>query len=82
MTKEELREVMEEVLNHRRTIDDDRHDAHHRFIESELLRRERREAAWEKFRMSFIGGMALLLIGALTWVGQLVIDALKRGSHP
>jgi hypothetical protein len=82
ITKEELIEVLDQALNSRRTVDDELHRRHHEYIELELERRENRKRAWEKFRNSFIGGLAVAALGFLGWIGTLIIEWLRSGSNP
>lgn len=82
MNKEELTEAMREVLHEHRQIDDERHALHHEFLEMEIEKRERRKALFLRFKNSFVGGLALAILGFLGWIGKLVIDALTSGHHP
>ncbi len=76
--KAELTEILREVLHEQRAIDDDKHELHHEFIEMELQRREARKKLWERFKLSFVGGVALAILAGLGWVGQLVLGAIKH----
>lgn len=82
LTKRDLKEALDDALNARRTVDDDLHRRHHEYIEMELERKEAREANWAKFKNSFIGGLALAILGFLGWIGSLVIEAVRSGSNP
>jgi hypothetical protein len=79
LTKRDLVEALDEVLNTRRTVDEDLHRRHHEYIEMELEKREQRKANWAKFRSSFIGGMALAVITGLGWIGTLILTWVR---HP
>ena len=80
MDKLQLKEALHEVLQEHRSVDEDQHKLHHDFLEGEIQRREERHAMWLKFQSSFIGGLALAILGALSWVGHLVLEAFRSGG--
>ena len=80
VSKKELIEALDEVLNKKRVIDDDTHKLHHQFIEMELEKRENRKLLIDKFRLSFVGGVALALLGFLVWAGKEFINFFLHGN--
>lgn len=79
ITKKDLSDALDEVLNKKRIIDDDTHKIHHQFIALEIERRENNKKLWMKFKMSLIGGIALGVLGFLGWVGKVVLDLVTQG---
>lgn len=77
MTNKELIDALDEVLNKKRSIDDETHTSHHHFIQSEVERRERRHKLWLKFETSIVAGLATGLIAVILWIGSVVIAQLK-----
>ena len=82
ITKKDLTEALDEVLNKKRVIDDDTHKLHHQFIAMEIERRETNKKLWLKFKMSLIGGVALSVLGFLGWIGSLLVETFRSGNHP
>lgn len=81
LTKEDLLEVLREVLGSHKLPDDMTHEKHHDFIKMEIERRKRNKERWEKFQSSFIGGLAMGILAMLGWLGTLVINWIRHGSH-
>jgi len=73
LTKEDLQNVLREALDERNAIGGDQHHNDHEFIQMLKDREERRFKRVEKFKMSFIGGIALSMLGGLIWVGKWAI---------
>ena len=82
INKEDLIDALREVLHEEREIEDDTHQLHHEFIEMELQRRESRKKLWERFKLSFVGGVALAVLGGLGWIGALILNAWRDSGHP
>ena len=80
LTKLEIKQAIHEVLEEHRSLDEEQHSLHHAYIEAELRRREERHVMWLKFKSSFIGGLALGILGALGWLGTLILEALRNGG--
>lgn len=62
-------------------------DTHRAFVEILILREETRRQRIEKFKLSFIGTVAVAAVGLLIWIGQLVlanwhllVDAAKHAK--
>jgi len=72
--KQELTEVLSEVLDKHSKIDQEVHTDHHEFIEMLQKREKRRIELWQKFKLSAVGTIATALVGALIWIGKLVLD--------
>jgi len=81
LTKIDLIEALDEALNQRRNVNDELHLRHHEYIEMELKRREGREELWKRFRSSLVGGLAVTTIAGLGWVGTLIIESVRTGTH-
>jgi len=82
ITKKDLSDALDEVLNKKRVIDDDTHKLHHQFIAMQIEKQERRDELFRKFQASFVGGVALGLLGFLGWIGKYVLDLFQTGQHP
>lgn len=80
--EETLERILRHVLHEKRQVDEETHSSHHRYIDILIEKEERRKEAWRKFKLSFIGGLALALLGALSWVGTLVIESFRHGPPP
>ena len=80
MNKDELTEVLKEVLHEHKV--GTYPETHRKFVDMEIQRRESRKELWRRFKLSFVGGLALAVLGSLVWIGELVIEALKHGNHP
>lgn len=80
--RDQLKEVLTEVLQSGRSIDDKTHKTHHKFVEDLIIRAEKREKKRQKFELSFIGAMAVSFAGFMVWIGMLVLDALSQVNHP
>lgn len=80
--EKQLEAILCRVLNSRKKIDDELHDKHHKFIDLLIEREERRREGWRKFKLSFIGGIALATVSGLIWLGALVIEFLRGGPPP
>lgn len=72
--EDELEVILHRVLNERRKLDDETHNTHHEFIKLQMLRWERRQQLWQKFKLSFIGAVAVALVSGLMWIGKAIID--------
>ena len=68
-----MTEVMHKVLDDR-GIPAKVHHEHHDFVEYLITKQRRKEAFIKKFQMSLIGTAATALVGALIWVGKIVVD--------
>jgi len=74
-SREELREVIEEALEKHKD------DPHHAYVQLLIDRRKKRMEMSQKFAQSFIGGLALGLLGFLGWLGLLIIEWVRTGVH-
>ena len=70
LTQEQLDQFIARVQPH------PNHDKHHDFVQMLIDDRARRAALWQKFQTSLVGGVALAVLGALGWAGNLVLQAL------
>lgn len=78
LTPKVFKEILTEVLHEKRVVDDDTHKIHHEYIQMRLEDRERRQKLWMKFKLSFVGGLALAVLGFLIWIGELIF---RTGHH-
>jgi hypothetical protein len=78
MDPNQFEEVLTKVLNQNRAISEERHKLDHDFTTVLRERYKKREAMWEKFRLSLIGGIAMMLLGGLTWIGKAVWDMVHK----
>jgi len=84
LTKEDMQDIIEAVMNRGRTIDNETHAAHHKYIEMELERHKNKKAMWMKFKMSMVGTIATAIVGWTVWVGTQIWDVFHSsgGNHP
>ena len=80
MDKRDITAAVIEALNEHRSIDAQTHHEHHAFIEMMMGRESRRVARSEKFKTSFIGAIAVAMVGALGWLGTLLLEAVRHGK--
>ena len=85
MTPDEFKEMLWEALNEKRSILDQEHAELHKILKEILPclkdfldERRKRKQMWDKFRLSFIGGLALAFITVLTWLGSIVVEHIMR----
>lgn len=78
ISKEELKEILSEVLHENRKITDNLHQEDHDFVQ--ILKEERRirHERWEKFEKSLIGGAAIAFLGFLGWIGTIILEHLPH----
>lgn len=72
LTKEDMQDVMREVLLERNAVGGEQHHNDHEFIQLLKEREERRVARIEKFKLSMIGTMATAITGAMIWLGTVI----------
>ena len=80
MDKHDITAAVIEALNEHRSIDAQTHHEHHAFIEMMMGRESRRVARSEKFKTSFIGAIAVSMVGALGWLGTLLLESVRHGK--
>jgi hypothetical protein len=85
MTPEGIAEAVIAGLRADREIDRsmsaELHASHHEFLRILIEREARRVDRRRKFETSFIGSIVIAIIGALGWLGMLVIEGLKHYLH-
>lgn len=77
METEKLKEVLLEVLNENRSVDNKIHERHHRIMDVWIQREERRQERWEKIKVQVYGWG---IIGMLGTVGTAVYHFFMKGS--
>lgn len=80
LTKEDMQEVMREALDERNAIGGEQHHNDHEFLQILIEREERRVQRVEKFKLSFIGGIALSILGGLIWIGKWAVAHIHWGG--
>lgn len=75
MEKRDIIAAVSEALKQHRSIDAETHQEHHAFIGMMMEREARRVVRSEKFKTSFIGAIAVSMVGALGWIGKLIIES-------
>lgn len=80
ITKEDLQDIIRETFEEKNTIGGETHHNDHEFIQLLKDRERKREARVEKFKMSFIGGIAMAILGGLIWIGQWALAHVHWGS--
>ncbi len=82
VNSDDIKAALLEVLQENRSIDNDTHATHHDFVANQIQKLENRAKMVEKFKLSFIGTMAVGFASLMVWIGKLIVDALSRGNHP
>lgn len=74
LTDKQLEATLEKILNSRRSVDEKMHADHHAFLMAYIEHWETRQKVWQRFKLSFVGGIAMAIVAGLIWVGKLVIE--------
>lgn len=74
INEKQLEEILEKVLNSKRSIDDKTHAEHHEFQTAFMKRWEAKQKMWQRFKQSFIGGIAMAVVAGLGWIGKLILE--------
>lgn len=81
LTKKDVRELAtllhNELAARQPSLDPDRHEDHHRWIELQVQACERRKAWRDKLSNSVVGGVILMAISGLAWVGFQAIRLVR-----
>ena len=85
MPDQDFKKILDEWAKERRSVDESTHKLHHKFldeggmdfVETMIIKAEKREVLWDKAKGTFVGGVAMAVLGGITWVGNLVIEAWK-----
>lgn len=73
ITKENLKQTLDELFEERRIIDAETHRRHHEAIEAWIVAQRKRQERWEKLRDLVIGSVVISFLGgAVTLVGYAV----------
>lgn len=81
-SKEDLEEALRKVLHSQRSITDEIHSTHHKWVAKKMQWEERLAKLWVIFARSFVGAAAISLFAILAWIGKLIIEAVTRGNYP
>lgn len=83
ITKEDLRELVEEVRA--QGPDPELHKAHHEWLNMEIERRKRQRDRAEKIKLTMIGAATLAFVGTvgtlLSKLGAIVVAYYEKGGH-
>ena len=79
MTEDELINAIQKALANHLAGDAAKHNDDHEFIQMLKDREKRRVERWRKFQLSFIGGVALLFLSGMVWLGSFILEHL--GVH-
>jgi hypothetical protein len=82
LTKEDLQTVFREAFDERNTIGGEQHHTEHSFIQVLMEREQRRINRLEKFKMSFVGAVAVALVSGLVWLGTLTWNNINHITPP
>ena len=81
LTKKDVRELAmalsDELSDRQPSLDSERHADHHRWVELQIEACERRKAWRDKLSNSVVGGIILLAVSGLAWVGITTIRLLR-----
>ncbi len=75
---DELKDILKDVLNEGRHINDEVHSIHHTFVANQIQSYENRREMLKKFKLTFIGAMAIGFASGLAWIGKLVLEAVGK----
>ena len=77
MTKDDLRNVLNEVLVAHPSLDPDKHYEQHEWIELQIKKEKRAQERWEKVKVHVLGWGVVGLIGGIgAWVLSHIIGDL------
>jgi len=76
-TKDLAKAVADEFLARQPSLDADRHVDHHRWIETQIEAAERRKRWIDKLSNSVVGGVILMIISGLAWLGWTAINLVR-----
>lgn len=79
MDSAELKQVIHDTINELYAVHECYPEVHRKFVEMQIKREERRQKLWMNFKLSFIGGLALVVLGWLMWMGTVIVEHL--GIH-
>ena len=82
--EETLKRILVETINEHQpeyVINDEEYKTQREFVGLQIEKYRRRQEMYQKFRLSFIGALGVSLVGAMIWIGGLILQALKLGSH-
>jgi len=71
MTPEQIKAAVSEALDERGIK---QHEDHHDFIQEMIAKSERRQALWQRFRLSLVGAVATALVGLLALFGKWIVE--------
>lgn len=85
LTQQQLEETLNKVLDARRKIDDERHEAHRNYVDRMIIREKKRDEFRERVRQQVVGwGVIVALGGLLSSVGYAsyhwVVEIARQSS--
>jgi len=80
VSKEELEEILTRALGSppKPTIPAAMHDTHHKYVQLQIEKDERRKQRLEKMNQSFLGTLAASAVAGIIWLGQFLFN---HGGH-
>lgn len=78
--REDIKQMLHDVLTEYKAINDETHATHHAFIEMMISKEERKQQRWESIKTQ-VGGWGIVLV--LAFIGQAVwkmaVSVITRG---
>jgi len=71
--EQDLKQILNEWADERRSVSETKHKVHHDFVETLIIKAERNEKRIEKFKTSAIGALGVGFVSFLLWLGNLMI---------
>lgn len=84
MDTQEIKRVLNEVLDERRSVDSEEHATHHAFVKSLIVKQELRRQRFEKAQQHAIGWGVITLLSGLgysIWQGFVAFYKSHGGGH-
>jgi len=73
LSKEELTEVIKDAVQAAHGVSEN-HKDDHEFIQLLKRKEERKEARVEKFKLSAIGTLGVMVVTGLMWIGRFIVE--------
>jgi len=83
--EKELKRIISEVMSEKTqkcVLNDESYQTHYDYVRLQIEKDRRRQELWQKFRLSFIGSLGVSLVGAMIWVGKIVLESISIGGSP
>ena len=80
LTKEDIRDTINEVLNERARIDEQTHVRHHHFIDMQIEEYERKKRLREDVTKQVVGWGVVVALGAIGSAVYAIVTGVKTGA--